>query len=822
MKNNNQKAVRRLTRRTLRANKKRNFFLLAAITLTSLMMTSVFSIGISLVESMELSPFRLEGSRAHVAFRSPTAKQLEVLATLDYVSRVGEGGFVGTADVQGIFEDVSLFWINEDFWDFFASPTFADIEGSMAVQANEIMLSRFHLEEMGIEDPMAGMEIPLTFRVEGQETAFHETFILSAIYTEYVSSMGNAQTPFFVSQAFAASHQRDALEDRNVQILFRQAVSEQEVDLAGFRLRQDLNLLESQGFGMNPALYSNISFDAFQVQLVMGIIIAFLTLTGFLLIYNVIYISVSKDVRFYGMLKTMGTTSRQIRKIVNGQVLGLYLVGMPLGMFLAAAMSFLIIPVLLTLNTGTVVSFSPVIFIGGAFFTFMTVRLGSFTSAIKAGRLSPIEGMKFQGGSSSSLKVRSTGGGKAWKMAVRNVFREKVQASLVLASLFLGLTVFTVVMTILNSLDVDFAINSLYDHDFTVSTLDVSGFHESFIDAVDAIPEVTDLRRDLIAHARWIPSESLTPYFDWLYESNPWSFDRNQLEEKPFMLRGIDLDWVREWNETQAYPIDLAAFERGELLLVTDFSFHQLAPLEQEMIFPQGVPHEVEIGETGDIFQIAAGPAADFMLRSNAAIGFGVGMEVAVSADFLREAAPNALTAHLHLNVEPGTDAQVIEALNGLMGANEMFTSRYEAIQALRRERQTVLMMGTGISAILGVIGIFNFINVISVNLLVRRREIAALECIGMSKKQVSRMLRWEGAVFWAATLFLSLTIGNAIAAGLFNLLKEPMNLISFNFPFIPILLVYLVIILVCSLTPGRIYKSMSQLSLVERLREVD
>ena len=37
-------------------------------------------------------------------------------------------------------------------------------------------------------------------------------------------------------------------------------------------------------------------------------------LTGYLIIYNVFQISVAGDIRFYGLLKTIGTTPRQLRR----------------------------------------------------------------------------------------------------------------------------------------------------------------------------------------------------------------------------------------------------------------------------------------------------------------------------------------------------------------------------------------------------------------------------------------------------------------------------------------------------------------------------
>lgn len=68
------------------------------------------------------------------------------------------------------------------------------------------------------------------------------------------------------------------------------------------------------------------------LPLVAGIGVIFIA--GYLLIYNVFYISIAQDIRFYGMLKTLGTTARQIRKIVYKKAVRLSLVGIPLGLLL--------------------------------------------------------------------------------------------------------------------------------------------------------------------------------------------------------------------------------------------------------------------------------------------------------------------------------------------------------------------------------------------------------------------------------------------------------------------------------------------------------
>ena len=63
---------------------------------------------------------------------------------------------------------------------------------------------------------------------------------------------------------------------------------------------------------------------------VFGILFMF---CGYLLIYNVFEIAVTNDIRQYGLLRTVGTTSQQIKRLVNRQALYLFLIGTPLGRY---------------------------------------------------------------------------------------------------------------------------------------------------------------------------------------------------------------------------------------------------------------------------------------------------------------------------------------------------------------------------------------------------------------------------------------------------------------------------------------------------------
>lgn len=107
-------------------------------------------------------------------------------------------------------------------------------------------------------------------------------------------------------------------------------------------IESSLKLSSGQTLSVNPDLLDgNINFQTIAVCIILGLGIV---LCGYLLIYNVFYISVSNDVQFYGQLRTIGTTSRQIGKIISRQAMKIACFGIIAGLLGSFALSIFFIP----------------------------------------------------------------------------------------------------------------------------------------------------------------------------------------------------------------------------------------------------------------------------------------------------------------------------------------------------------------------------------------------------------------------------------------------------------------------------------------------
>ena len=189
MKNNNGAIIRRLTGRSLKSNKKRNFFITTAIALTMLLIASVFSIGMSLMESMKMQETRLWAT-AHAAITQPTASQMEQLNRLNYVKAAGTGNNVAFVKITPQMGDMnlSLHYFDKTEWEKLRSPDFTDIVGSYPQKENEIMVPLWVLERLGHRKPVNRHGDTLSYYTESGDNGalVNEIFNLSGWFTSYM------------------------------------------------------------------------------------------------------------------------------------------------------------------------------------------------------------------------------------------------------------------------------------------------------------------------------------------------------------------------------------------------------------------------------------------------------------------------------------------------------------------------------------------------------------------------------------------------------------------------------------------------------------
>ena len=824
--NNNKKAIAKLTSRSLRNNKTRNRFVILAIVLTTLLITSVFSIGMSFLKSMENQQLKMMGTLAHGALTLPTDEQVKQLEQLDYVKKVGLGASVAnvsnTPEMGNI--TVNLHWFDKNEWEKFRSPLNGEIVGTYPEAMNEILAPTWILKAMGIEDPKIGMEIPVTYTREKDgvlSDEITETFVLSGWYTEYMNIRSGNIGSLLVSTSFAESKDGYPINSGVASFIFN---NDKNVPDLVEQLEQDIKLSAEQKVKIVPLYDQDESVDMATLTGYIGIIL-FLVLSGYLLIYNVLYISVSRDTRFYGLLKTIGTTAKQIRRIVIGQALRLAFIGIPIGIALGMLISFVVVPMTLSISTlknDVEISFSPVIFIGAAIFALITTLISSIKPARVAGKVSPIEAIRYTGTNMKAKTARTSYGSKLNRMALRNIFREKKRAYVVFLSLFLGLTTFITVNALVLSMDTDNFVDSYWENEFDLYNNTMSiGYKdelkdkitEDMVKQIEEINGVTDVRITYIEYkeVKYAPKVFVkhVDAFAKKAEMEPPS-EEELLKPNRFTANvvGIDTKYVEELNQNLKTPIDVDRFNKGEVVLLGG---------------------DEDNFKLGNCFELTDHPNKSFEIGGFVnmmfqAPGGMIAPNTYISHEAFKEIVDKPMIYKLNIKAEKDKQPEILEQLRTMIADDrELYLeSKLETAESMQSSKIALYILGGGIAFILAFIGILNYINTMYTGVRVRKLEFAVMESIGMTRKQLTKMLLLEGTWYAVISTALISIFGSLICYGAFKLFSMEATYAIYTFPWLPFTISIILVLGICLTVPLIAYNMTNKLSIVERLRESD
>lgn len=465
-------------------------------------------------------------------------------------------------------------------------------------------------------------------------------------------------------------------------------------------IESSLKLSSGQTFSVNPDLLDgNINFQTIAVCIILGLGIV---LCGYLLIYNVFYISVSNDVQFYGQLRTIGTTSRQIGKIISRQAMKIACFGIIAGLLGSFALSIFFIPfalrTLTEANTGIIVAQRPAIYIGAALFSLITVLL-SIRKPIKiAKRISSITVLYYQNETTeikSNLKSKHfSASGMAW----RNIQRTKKKSVLAILSIFLGITACLVVTLLIQSMSTDNFINSAMEHDIELTNqtlvLGYRGgqeqlFDENFITELYSIAGIGDI--SLQREQTIIPEYSEDMFYPYIldkYQSQGMEapgVDYYDQYPNRFYTQLVSIDAEKLKDYIVEKGMDYEGFYNGDYgLLAADKP--ELFPSNQVVRFQCGHISEFEAVAGGDLLEL---PIGGFLPSS-----YYGGLSTDAPYIFVSEAAmerisPDAYISWLGIDVNSASEKRVASSVRELCnqaGAISL-TSKAELANGLHSAR---------------------------------------------------------------------------------------------------------------------------------------
>ena len=115
--------------------------------------------------------------------------------------------------------------------------------------------------------------------------------------------------------------------------------------------------------------------------------------------------------------------------------------------------------------------------------------------------------------------------------------------------------------------------------------------------------------------------------------------------------------------------------------------------------------------------------------------------------------------------------------------------------------------IATLVISMLLIIAVMNYINTIASNMFMRRREFFLMKNICMTKKQIWKMLIYEGLCYSLSSIFILLSLGNILIFLLVKVVSEKISYFRLFYPIKEIGTILLLQIIVCVILPIILFK---------------
>lgn len=570
-------------------------------------------------------------------------------------------------------------------------------------------------------------------------------------------------------------------------------------------------------------------------------VIIIIMITTIFLIYNTINISITERMAEFGILRSIGATPKQIRNLVIKESLILCLISIPFGV-LSGFIGVWITVKLLESNISMMfndsiltVKFYPSIILFTLIIGVITIFIASFGPARKAGKVSPISIIK--GSSGGSIKyyngkiVRKIFGVEGW-VAYKNIRKNSKRFIVTILSLSISLIMF-ILFTTLNMKRLD---ELAYINKSSLTHGNIYLRKDIVNEVSDKIKNINGIDEVYIQPYLWTEYLALDPALITDEFKSSYGYESDEFLNNITIL-GYDDNSLKELGVENG-------LKDGEVIIINSFARYN----------EDGKLENINISnlEEDDTFKI---PVSNFStleenfldlliedLNNDNCIEFKVkkildknpfesdynyDFKIIMNKDFLEKINTSEYIRYeLKFKYTNINDEKLTEsASNELQSIEEDYKLTLNDLNAdnkMQQQMWTVINVFVyGFIVIISLIGIVNVVNTISLNILLKKKEFGTLGTIGMSERQLSKMVILEGMLHG----IIASIIGGIISLVLVLIAVKIINFgltVSAKIywqPFVIGFAINLLVVLIASLIP---LNKLKKMSLVETIRNIE
>lgn len=806
----------------MRHYKSKNILIGIAIILTTLLLFVIPSIGKDMVE-VNFAVINKIYPTWHALYRNVDESTVMKLAAHHDVKTYGlrsDAGYMNLEDAT-----VSMMYMDRTGMELYKVKL---KEGQLPQKENDIVVSKGILEALG-QNGKIGDTITVPYQIlkdDGLDYTKEKDFRICGFLADNESSKEQKQYTSLVSEAFLKAE----IPVEQVKYRFLLQVNGQKGNTTADYTETIQNIARQFGISeddmnINKEYLAANYVDPATIPVIVGIMLI-VVLAGIITIYSVYYVSMNQRVREFGKLKAIGATKRQLRQIVLREGMGVALFAIPIGLLIgtvavkvvllqfvehAKDSNVLITEAYKVVAKGEVQLYYWWIYLLAIAVTLCTVYLSLVKPMRMAAKVSEIEAMRYQGG---SKRQKSSRKGYQFlnigRLTKRNLAENKKKSTITIVSMAVTGIFVMMVATVLSCANPMESAKSSIVGQYEISPIVESGNKEHPEYEWAEVQKNNPLNEGLKQQIEELDGVERVDVFTALKVSG------GPFEEKigTEFINGVPEEYAEELKKgiTEG-NVTYEELKSGDKVILDRALLHWYPDIKV------GDKLKLNIHDGDNTFQKEIEVAA---------IGeYGTGLTNYNCLIMAKEGAEkltiNNSSSYFQVIADKDYDEALEASLQAIVdgsGRLQMRTWKNEydtwenAIQMTRGACYAFII-------ILAAISIMNLINTMINSVHVRKKELGMMQAIGMSDRQLMKMLQLEGIFYTVGTLIISIGVGSLAGYPLFLYAKRTgmFDISTYHYPVTAAIIIILTLFVIQMLLAIFIAKSVRKDSLIERIR---
>ena len=806
----------------MRHYKSKNILIGIAIILTTLLLFVIPSIGKDMVE-VNFAVINKIYPTWHALYRNVDESTVMKLAAHHDVKTYGlrsDAGYMNLEDAT-----VSMMYMDRTGMELYKVKL---KEGQLPQKENDIVVSKGILEALG-QNGKIGDTITVPYQIlkdDGLDYTKEKDFRICGFLADNENSKEQKQYTSLVSEAFLKAE----IPVEQVKYRFLLQVNGQKGNTTADYTETIQNIARQFGISeddmnINKEYLAANYVDPATIPVIVGIMLI-VVLAGIITIYSVYYVSMNQRVREFGKLKAIGATKRQLRQIVLREGMGVALFAIPIGLLIgtvavkvvllqfvehAKDSNVLITEAYKVVAKGEVQLYYWWIYLLAIAVTLCTVYLSLMKPMRMAAKVSEIEAMRYQGG---SKRQKSSRKGYQFlnigRLTKRNLAENKKKSTITIVSMAVTGIFVMMVATVLSCANPMESAKSSIVGQYEISPIVESGNKEHPEYEWAEVQKNNPLNEGLKQQIEELDGVERVDVFTALKVSG------GPFEEKigTEFINGVPEEYAEELKKgiTEG-NVTYEELKSGDKVILDRALLHWYPDIKV------GDKLKLNIHDGDNTFQKEIEVAA---------IGeYGGGLTNYNCLIMAKEGAEkltiNNSSSYFQVIADKDYDEALEASLQAIVdgsGRLQMRTWKNEydtwenAIQMTRGACYAFII-------ILAAISIMNLINTMINSVHVRKKELGMMQAIGMSDRQLMKMLQLEGIFYTVGTLIISIGVGSLAGYPLFLYAKRTgmFDISTYHYPVTAAIIIILTLFVIQMLLAILIAKSVRKDSLIERIR---